>query len=133
MSQSRDCCLWKDPDQGLGLERECGAVRPHLPCSKSSLQQTTRLSAVQVLDVINSAEHALFEQQPELGDAQVFVHLTSHVEVRRPAVPMLAQRLLAHLLAAMQPLKTLSQTLCCNLNCGSRPAAAHFLDICRKV
>ena len=67
-------------------------MRAHQPCSKSSLQGPTWLSALQVLDVINSAERALFKQQPELADAQVFVHLTSHVEVRRPAVPMAAQQ-----------------------------------------
>ena len=78
----------------------------HLPHSKSSLQQSTWLSALQVLDVINSAERALFEQQPELADAKVFVHLTSHVEVRQPAALAPAQQTLGHLLAAIKQLNT---------------------------
>ena len=52
--------------------------------------------------MINSAERALFEQQPKLADARVFVHLTSHVEVREPAALVAAQQALGHLLAAIK-------------------------------
>jgi len=45
--------------------------------------------ALQVLNVINFAEAPLLADNPAMADAQVMVHLTSHVQVRTTAVAAL--------------------------------------------
>eukprot|EP00891_Asterochloris_glomerata_P006156 jgi/Astpho2/6156/Aster-03572 len=73
---------WRfDGSQGPELHVECHVSGEESWLAPPALRDYIfRREMPLVLDVINSAEHALFEQQPELGDAQVFVHLTSHVE-----------------------------------------------------
>lgn len=39
-------------------------------------------ATLQVLNIINFAESALFADNPAMADAQVMVHLASHVQVR---------------------------------------------------
>ena len=50
---------------------------------------TAMLFSIQVLNVINFAEAPLLADNPAMADAQVMVHLASHVQVRTTVVAAL--------------------------------------------
>ena len=57
----------------------------------SALSRGDSCCALQVLNVINFAEAPLLADNPAMADAQVMVHLASHVQVRTTAVAALQQ------------------------------------------